>query len=247
MKKKKMVIMIFSLVFLTTGCIKKNTVAHSKEEMLNVIDNLDCSYAYYSAYDVDAKTIDNIDYNCNLKGKYSIVSEKIIRRTKYEEHDARVITLRLNDYDFEFHIESSLRPIGLVTNSYTNTTDYIKTANEYFSKKFNEEKPSDVCNSEKITTTKFCVVKKYDDILMASNYIKTYVDYLNNLDIRFFDHQRNISVYFGEKSNGGWYSISYKPKLVDGKYVLFKFTTGVDKVEDIEHDILNYVKENNIF
>ena len=44
MKKTKIPIMIFSLLFLTTGCIKENTEAHSKEEMLNTIDNLDCSY-----------------------------------------------------------------------------------------------------------------------------------------------------------------------------------------------------------
>lgn len=257
MQKTKIPIMIFSLLFLTTGCIKENTEAHSKEEMLNTIDNLDCSYEYYYPSDDAARTTDNTDYNCNLKGKYSVISEEIIHQFKYEEHDARVITLKLNDYDFEFHIESSLRPIGLVTHSYTITTDYIKMANEYFSKKFNEENPSAVCNSEKIGNTKFCVVKKYDDISTVSKYIKSYVEYLNGLDIRFFDPKRSMSVYFGEKPNGGWYGISYKPKLVDGKYVLFRTITDethkviaenmYDSLASIEQDILSYVKENNIF
>lgn len=240
-------IALLFLILLMSGCVKGTTEVQSKQDILDVIDKLDCT-RIASYYDQGAKTTDDVAKQCNLKNNYTVVDEKLY---KSGEYDVRELTLKLNGYNFEFTALSSLGCTNFVSatcsvQSYMVTTDYFEKANEYFEKEFKKENQNTICD-EIDGKFGYCYVKSLSDVEVVTNYINAIIDYLNNINIKFYSPNESfnyLGAYLGEKANNrGWYSILFKPRLVDGKYYLFN---NGKKVDNLKNEILNYIDEENL-
>jgi hypothetical protein len=276
--KKKLILsllMIFLLSFMT-GCFgNKNAIneTHSKQEMLDSIDSLNCgvdnSNRYYGYIVSGVKTTNDSLLSCNLKNKYTILNEET--SSDKDGYETRKIDLRLNDYNVEFSVTSSRECTSAfsatcTTRSYVITTNYQEKVSEYFTKKY-DERNNNLCSS--IGTTNYtdgrvefyvdvnCLINKNAEITNAVKYVNEYIDYINNLNIRFMQNNASASIEFPSKKNqaGSSYKIYMGIKLLNGKYSLVVTTlVGIeykqfisDNITDLNDYILNFIEENEIF
>lgn len=221
-------------LFLITGCymngneIKfgdKPGSSQSKEEIINYINNFSkCGQEYYGKE------------NCNLKGNYTIINERIDDST---EHESRVITFKLNDYDIEFTGESSCycETSYCLGCSYGFKTNYLEASNEFFIKKFIEENniPNNLLEynyfgfNMHITMHIFSI----DDISKVANYCNKYFNYIKNI-------KNNSSVNF---SFPDFVYIKFNPVDKD-KYNQSYLTTSIS-MDELANETF-YLYKNNI-
>lgn len=268
MNKKIIFGIIFILIFAITltGCGNKDAVqqVHSKNTMLNAIDNLDCSkdnsdviFAYIVS---GVSTTNDALLNCKLKNKYTMIKEEDFADDNGDS--VKKITLQLNDYDLKFSVTSAKYCTAALSAtctemSYVITTDYQRNATEYFSKKYSEQNTNKSCNSsnyQNTTDTSFCSIGTKTEIASAVEYIIGYVEYINSLDVKILDDNYSIDINFPTKihPHGGWYSVYLRLPIIDGKYVLEgsrdyqTFGNGII-INDLNEYLLNYTRINDIF
>lgn len=255
MKKISIVFTMFMILLGITGCSDEDKVyeVHSKEEMLSIIDNLDCSRnnGGYSDYQVvKAQTTDDDLLSCRLKNQYTILNEELSEDESGNK--VRTINLRLKNYDVEFSVISSLEctssfSASCISSSYVITTDYQEKAEEYFKTKYRETNYNKYCND----SVWFCIIPDKNGIEAVTDYIVNYVQYLNNLEIRVLNKHvglaTSLMIHFQSekvKYNG----ISFRILLTDGKYVLYtKDFEEIGSKENLYQYILNYAQNKNIF
>jgi len=240
--KKNIIFSVLVIILLSfmTGCGKKGEL-QSKKEMLDSIDNLSCA---------DESTTENTNSPllCNLKNNYTVVNEEV---SSDELGKVRKINLRLNASDLEFSVTSSYKcsesfDASCTEHTYTITTDYKGKANDYFSKKYSEQKNNDICNSSNYP---FCSVNNKNEIATVTEYVYGYIDYLNSLNVKFLSYSKHISIEFPSKTyvNGVNYSAYIYITLIDGKYVLQTSGPEVSTINDLNEYLLNWSDEQTIF
>ena len=229
----------------------KRQEMHSSEELLAVLDNLNCSKSNngYYGYEVDnASSTKNQLESCNLKDKYEVIKEEII----IEE---RKIELKLKDYDVKFSITSSKKCTGsfsasCIKTEYVITTDYQEKTTEYFFKQYTNRNKSNVCNDS--FDRGVCAIIKEEDVKIAAQYIFNYAQYLNSLDFKFLDKRYTMLIEFPNKKweNGVNYWQSAEIVLQNGKYVVNVEENKEYKIvneEEFTNFLLNYAHDEGIF
>lgn len=255
------VVVILGICFLL--CIKtifkdffiiKSREIHSDNELLSIVDGLDCDRNNNDNNGdmVSGRyTTDDKNRSCNIKDKYEVLS----RESTQDENgnDIRTIYLKLKDYDFEFSIKSSKECISFLDTSclkseYVATTDYQEKASEYFYNRYIEQNNNSVCNG----TDRFCSINKEEDIDMAVKYIFDYIQYINDFDFRFLTNGYSLTVDYPGKQypTGRNLYTQMTVKLQNGKYVIEIRENGEDKIVteiELKEYLLNYAHKNEIF
>lgn len=240
MKKVIGLFSTLSSILLITGCYLDGTEIkfgdkpgkyQSKEEIIDYIDN-------YSECGNPGER-----KNCNLKGNYKIINENI---DKSKEHESRVITFKLNDYDIEFTGESSC--IGgqySLGCSYEIGTNYIEVTSEFLIKKFIEENNiPDIEYSyyfegnEKVINNRITMrISSKDDISKVAKYCRKYSNYIKTIE-------NNSKVKFAFPDI---ISIEFEPLNKD-KYAIYDLNEGItiDELDSAEQILNAYVKKHNM-
>lgn len=207
-------------------------VIHTKEELLDTINNLDCtkysnkekSYEYENL-----KTTNDKNIKCNLENKYTVLNEEMLK-DNYNK-DVRKISLKLKDYDIEFNVTSSKKCTGTIESNscvkydYIMTTDYHEKAAEYFYNIYKTKNIISECNGE--LNEHLCSVRFEDQVDKIAKYIMNYVKYINTLDIRF-NIQGDKYVTLSDDEQYTVIGIEYtaKAEYRDFAYILLKLSNG---------------------
>jgi len=238
MRKKFFLIII--ILLLLCGCGRKKM--HSKQELLDYIDNYYCEYTEKES--------------CNLKGNYTVIDEKTYKDDK-QNKDARELILKPNKYDFEFSVKSIYTCTGKFSAScyewgYSITTDYDKEARKYFANQYSKNL-TDSCEFSDSGYLTCTVVNKGNlDSVVSS--INGYISYLNKQDIKFDIYRIYLELQY--KDNSYYYKdkTPYKSEEIhtyidDDTYYLYKpndDNTKKIKITDLKEHILDLYDENEI-
>lgn len=235
----KKILLFLIIILLLSGCGRKRM--HSKKELLNYIDNLTC-------YEKDE--------SCNLKDNYTVISEK-----KYKDENnkkVRELTLKLNNYDFEFTVKSIYKCTGVFSAScyergYTEITDYRDKSNEYFANQYSKYLSND-CSFSKYSILS-CTVTNKSNLETVASSISGYISYLNKQDIKIDNKEIYLDLQYHDRTN---YYYNGKPRhltkqiyvfIENGTYYAFKYTdnnTKKVKLDNLEEYILDLYAENNV-
>ena len=218
-----------------TGCGKHGEL-HEYDDFIGYVDNMQCG----------AK---NRYVSCNLGGKYELVGTYDGRDENGEQ--TRTYSFKLKNDDILFDIISQYMCTGDIDGScfdYTyslNGFDYYEKAEKYHINKFNER--FDYYNKMRNYPYNF-----YDDFLERFNviivdelnfvidYFNGYLDYINELDYKFFDYKYILpfSIYFPVYG----YGCSLYVDLDENNKYVFKFEDEYypsdKKLETYIHNIM---------
>lgn len=227
-----------------TSTIESKDIIHTKEELLNTINNLDCtkysnkvkSYVYENL-----KTTNDNNKKCNLENKYTVLNEEMLKDNY--NRDMRKINLKLKNYDIEFSVTSSKKCTATIESNscvkydYMMTTDYHEKAAEYFYNIYKSKNMISECNGE--LENHLCSVRYENQVDNVAKYIMNYVNYLNTLDIRF-NIQGDKYVKLSDNDQYTVIGIEYttKAEYRDFAYVLLKLSNGQYVIEK-DGQILN--------
>ncbi len=226
---------------------------HSSEELLSTLDNLDCSTIYNYYIREEATQTKDDSKSCKLKDKYIVLNEEIVADENH--NDARKIDLKLKDYDVEFSIQSAKMCTSefsatCIKTEYVMITDYRDKATEYFYNQYSAENSNSVCNGS--SADEDCSIKKEEDIEEVVKYIFGYIQYLNNLDLRFLPKYNLMSIEYPAKvySSGGVYRTYVYPRLENGKYNVYILENGDYRLVDeggLKDYLLKCAHEQEVF
>lgn len=230
-------------LFLITGCyMDGNTIRfgdkpgsfHSKEEIIDYIDNFsECGQQYYGKE------------NCNLKGNYTIINEII---DDSGEHESRVITFKLNDYNIEFTGESSCycETSYCLGCSYGFKTNYLEASSEFLIKKFIEENniPDNLLEYQYYNIGVTMYIFSMDDISQVANYCNKYFNYIKNIENNSnvkFSFPYFVRIKFNPTNKDKYHQPSLTTsismdELANGTYYLYKNNISNGKEEKIEYN-----------
>ncbi|MBR3116924.1 MAG: hypothetical protein IKF36_03510 [Bacilli bacterium] len=259
-KKNKMnrVIMIIgiilsTIVLLITVFIIGNTFffkthfgsMHSKEEFIDFIDN-------------STITVNNKELPTNLKGKYTIVDEKVNK--DYEGNDVKEITININNTDLNINVYSGSVCIKRISLEGKNCRSYKYKL--YFGH-FNDEVMNyyidnyNRISNYKLNKDNFYHINSKNDLDQVINGIDGFFQYLNKLDYRFIDESKGFVLYFTSDNNiNGRISISYdidnnsnfKPYIKRFEYAIDDKAKIFDNIEinDLKTNIYSLFNEKGI-
>lgn len=233
-KKLKGCLFFMLCLVLLTGCNEKLGTLHTREEIIDYVDNL----------------TDGENHSRNLKGKYTVIDEKVANDVLGEYRD---LTLKLNDYGLVFKAKSAYEcsqefSASCVEHTYTITTDFFSVSWEYFYDSFLKENNIEESNLYDETKNTF-VIDSIDDIAIVADYLHKYLNYINKIEnnsgINFSFQDRPIHFFIDSSNKGridGW--IWMDKQYDNGLYYFDRPTNLSLKIEnnDVEKTINDIIK-----
>lgn len=239
--KKNRIFIILCLVILLCGCGKGKL--HEYDDFINYVENINLE-------------LNNNTYTADLKNKYEIIND--VKGTDENNDENRILTFRIKNTDFTFDVSSSLQ-CGLLNidgscmKKYKLTDHYSESAFQYYIFKYNDKigYNYDMCTSW--DTKEMCydnfLVSTNNDLKYVINYLDSFINFINEQDLKFITDKENFNIYF-DKTNemGRRYSLNISFSISTNGNYIFNFKEEYKPIDNkLSTYIQNYMNLENLY
>ena len=247
MQKKLLVILFLGFILLgTTGCGRHGRL-HEYDDFIKYVNNLQCG-------------MNSRKVSCNLEGKYELTN---IEEGKDDDgKKTRTYTFKIKDSNLSFNVYSQYFCTGSIDGTcfdytYTLMDSYHVEAFKYYLNDYNKKVGFDdrlqyyFGDEIKEPLIGSFDIKTSDDLIYIINYMKGFLDYANDLNMKFLGKGEDFIINFTENKYGydnSWvYSLSIYFDIDENDKYIYKFKDDYYP-EDGKLDtyIYNYMDKNGI-